>query len=133
RTELNVKTAKSILRNLTKRNIIKGFKYVIDTNKLGISTYRLFLKIHNISLEREAQLMEYMLQNHEIVQLHKTVGDWDLEIDLQALDKNRIRSILMQIREEFKDLVERFNLIEFYQYYQKSYLPQFLFKEEGKK
>ncbi len=133
KTGLNVKTAKSILRNLTKRNIIKGFKYVIDTNKLGINTYRLFLKIHNVSLEREAQLMEYMLHNREIVQLHKTVGDWDLELDLHSLDKSRIRFILMQVREEFKDLIERFNLIEFYQYYQKSYLPQFLFKEEGKR
>ena len=128
--KLNIKTVKSTLKNLTKRNIIKGFKYIIDTNKLNISTCRLFLKLHNLSLERESELMEYMLSIREIVQVNKTVGDWDMEVDIESLDNTRLRYIIIQIRGEFKDLIERFNLIEFYKYYKRSYLPLFLFKED---
>ncbi len=128
---LNVKTARSIFNNLIKRNIIKGFKYILDINKLNINKTRLFLKLHNLSLERETELMGYLLNTKEIVQANKTVGDWDMELDIESLDKNRIRYIIMQIREEFKDLIERFNLIEFYNYYKRSYLPLYLFKEEN--
>lgn len=130
KTELNVKTAKSIIKNLTRRNIIKGFKYNLNTNQLEIYKFRLFLKLHYVSPEREKMLMEFMLKTQSIVQVNKTLGDWDLEIDLESLDKNRARQMIMQLREEFKDLIERFNLIEFYQYYKRSYLPLYLFKEE---
>jgi len=130
KSELNVKTVKSILKNLTKRRIIKGFKYIVDTNKLGISKFRLFLKLHNLTVEREAQLMQYMHNTKEIVQVNKTVGDWDMELDIEAIAKSRIRYIIMQIREEFKDLIESFNLIEFYNYYKRSYLPLYLFENE---
>src|SRR3989344_112674 len=129
-SNLNVKTVKSIIKSLTKRNVIKGFKYNIDKEKLGITAARLFLKLHNASAERELLLMEFMSNTQEIVQLNKTVGDWDIELDLEAADKNGIRFILIKLREEFKDLIERFNLIELNQCHKKSYLPKYIFPEE---
>ncbi len=131
KTDLNVKTVKSILKNLVKRNIIKGFKFNIDTNQLSIDKFRLFLKLHYVSVERENKLLEYMLKTPGIVQVHKTVGDWDLEVDIEALDKNKIRLTIAEMREEFKDLIERFNLIEFYKYHKRTYLPVYLFLKEN--
>ncbi|HLD07114.1 MAG TPA: Lrp/AsnC family transcriptional regulator [Candidatus Nanoarchaeia archaeon] len=130
RAAINVKTAKSVLDGLTRRSIIRGFRYVLDMNAVGITRSRLFLKLHNVSLERENQLMQYMKGAAEIIQVNKTVGDWDMEVDIESLSKSRVRSIILQLREEFKDLIERFNLIEIYQYYKQSYLPAYLFQEE---
>jgi len=131
---LNSKTANTILKSLIQKRFIRGFKYIVDTNKLGIYKSRLFLKLHNVSPEREAQLMSFMLAAKEIVQSHKTVGDWDVEIDIESPDSKKIRYLTIQIREEFKDLIETFNISEFYQYYERSYLPFFLFqKEENQK
>ncbi len=126
---LNIKTAKSILNNLTKRNIIRGCKNLIDKNKLGIHKNRLFLKLHNLDLEHESQLLDYLHDNPEVIQLNKTVGDWDMEIDLESLDKTRTRYIISKLREEFSDLITGFNLIEVYDYYKRTYLPEYLFKE----
>jgi len=127
---LNIKTAKSILNNLTKRNIIRGCKYLIDKNKLGIQKNRLFLKLHNLDLEQESRLLEFLHDNPEVIQLNKTVGDWDMEIDLESLDKSKTRYIISKLREEFSDLITGFNLIEVYDYYKRTYLPEYLFKEE---
>ena len=129
---LNIKTVKSIINNLTKRNIIKGFKHIVNTNELGINKNRLFLKLHNISIDRENEIMEYLLKTKEIVQVNKTVGDWDMEIDIESLDRNKMRNIIMELREEFKDIIEKYNLIEFYSYYKRSYLPLYLFNEDIK-
>ena len=130
KSSLNVKTGKSILINLRTRKIVRGFRYIINTNKLGIHKFRLFLRLHNVSPERDVQLIEYILKIKEVVQINKTVGDWDMELDIEALDKGRIRQLVTQLREEFKEIIERFNLIEFYDYYKRSYLPLFLFNEE---
>lgn len=130
KSSLNVKTGRSILINLKTRKIIRGFEYITNTNKLGIHKFRLFLRLHNVSPERDVQLIEYILKIKEVVQINKTVGDWDMELDIEALDKGRIRQLVTQLREEFKDIIERFNLIEFYDYYKRSYLPLFLFNEE---
>ena len=130
-SSINIKTAVSILKNLENKKIIKGFKYVLDTGKLGINKFRLFLKLHNVSKEREQQLMDFMLKTKEIVQLNKTVGDWDMEVDIESADKNRIRFLTIQIRENFKDIIETFNIIEFSKYYMKSYLPKYLFEKQA--
>ena len=126
-SNLHTKTVKSVLQNLNEKKVIKGFKYVIDNNKLNIYKFRLFLKLHNLIKDREKDLMEYMLKKKEIVQAHKTVGDWDLEIDIESPDKILIRKLTIEIRESFKDIIETFNIMEFYQYYKKSYLPSYLF------
>ncbi len=130
-SNLNIKTTKSILQNLKKRNIIRGFRYILDANKLGIHKFRLFIKLHNLNKEREESLMSYLLITKEIVQAHKTVGDWDLEIDIESFDKARIRKLTIEMRETFKDIIETFNIMEFYHYYKKSYLPKYIFKKEN--
>ena len=102
----------------------------LTTTSLSEKLFILFLKLHNVSPERDLKLLEYLSQTKEIIQINKTVGDWDVEIDIESLDKAHIRYILTQIREEFKDLIENFNIMEFYQVHKKSYLPQYLFNTE---
>jgi len=128
-TQLNIKTVMGISKNLQKRKVIKGFKYNIDTYKLNINKFRLFLNLHNLSQEREEKLMNYLLETNEIVQMNRTVGDWDLEVDIEAMEKSRIRALILQLREEFKDLIQTFNIIEFYQIYKRSFLPKYLFED----
>lgn len=129
-SSINVKTAGSVLANLQKKEIIRGFKYIVNASRLEINRFRLFLNLHNLSQEREVQLSDYLLRTKEIVQVNKTVGDWNMEIDIESFDKTQIRQLITQFREEFKDLIGNFNLIEFYHYYKKSYLPKYLFSEQ---
>lgn len=128
-SDLNIKTVRSILKKLEKNRIIRGFKYTLDTNQLGIYKFRLFLKTHNIIQEREKELLDFMKQNKEIIQLKKTVGDWNIEIDIESMDKTRIRRLIIEIRENFKDIIETFNIMEFYEQFKESYLPKYIFEE----
>ena len=127
---MNVKTVKTTLKHLQKRRIVRGCKHIIDPDKLDLYRFRVFLKLHNLSPEREEEFLDFLLKTREIVQLNKTVGDWDMEVDLESLDRNRIRQLALQLREDFKEIIEDFNVIEFYKYYKKSYLPSYLFEGE---
>ncbi|NQV91226.1 Lrp/AsnC family transcriptional regulator [Candidatus Woesearchaeota archaeon] len=131
-TNLNVKTATKILQNLQNRNIIRGFQHLLDINALGFFRQRWFLKLHNISQERENDLMDYFLKTPEIIQVNKTVGDWDMEVEVESLEKTKVRFLIVQLRENFIDLIENFNNIEFYQYHQRTFLPKYLFQDNVK-
>jgi DNA-binding Lrp family transcriptional regulator len=125
---LNPKTTKSVIASLKKRSIIKGCKYVLNIAKLDISKFRLFLRLHNLTKEREAEFMNYLFQKTEVTTAQKTVGDWDIEIDLESLEKQKIRVAVMELRSRFKDIIANFNMMEFYGYYKRSYLPKYLFE-----
>ena len=124
--KINVKTANSILKRLTQRKILKGYRQLIDTNSIGVYKHRLFLKLHNLSQEKENKLMEHILKTPEIIQVNKTVGDWNMELDLESFDKSRIRYLTVQLREDFGELIETFDIMEFYQYHKKTFLPYYL-------
>jgi len=130
KSKMNVKTAKSIMKKLKKRKIIRGFKYSTDTNKLELNKYRLFLKLHNLSQERETHLKGFLQMTKEVITTNKTVGDWDMEIDIESPSKIKTRSLIVKIREDFKDIIENFNMMEFYDTYKKTFLPRYLFEEE---
>ena len=129
---MNVKTALSVLKILRKRRIIKGFRYLVNTQKMGMEKVRVFLKLHNVSQERDKEMLEFFIHTSEILQVNKTVGDWDMEIDIESSKKAEIRKIIMRLREEFKDIIQNFNMIEFYDVYKRQYLPDYLFEEEQK-
>ena len=68
--------------------------------------------MHNISKEREEELLNYMLKTKEITQINKTVGDWDMEIDIETLDKKIFHSEMCLCRSsEFLDM-ENKKLVE---------------------
>jgi DNA-binding Lrp family transcriptional regulator len=126
---LNVKTLMGDIKRLKEKRIIKAFRQLIDHGRLGISKYRLFLRLHNMSKERDSELLDYLKRALEVIQVNKTVGDWDMEIDIEAFDSTRIRLIITRLREEFKDVIESFNLSEFIKYYKRGYLPAYLFEK----
>lgn len=126
-SKINVKTAVKLLADLSRRKIIRGYKLIVDNSKLNIHRVRLFLKIYSTSQERGDQLMSYLQKTKEIVALNKTIGDWDMEIDMESPDRTAIRRIIVNLREEFKDLIYFFNSTDVYYFYKKSYLPKFLF------
>ncbi len=128
-SSMNVKTLMGEIKRLRERKAIRGFKYLVDGSRLGISKYRLFLRLHNMSKERDSQLLDYFKRTKEVVQVNKTVGDWDMEVDIEAFESSRIRYIISQIREDFKDVLHSFNLMEFMRFHKRSYLPGYLFAD----
>jgi len=128
---LNIKTVMMLLKGLQQRKILRGFQYILNHHFLGIIKQRLFLKLHNLSEQREEQLMHFFLSTPEIVQVHRTIGDWTMEVDIESLDQLRLRQVIRDIREQFKDLIETFTMMEFDRYYYKSFLPRHVVERKG--
>jgi DNA-binding Lrp family transcriptional regulator len=123
-SKINVKTINNLWKKLEEKNIIRGFKYILNIDNLDIYHSRLFLKLHNFDNEKEFELMEYLKNTSEITSAHKTLGDWDFEIDIESFDKTQIRKITIMLREKFSEIIETFNIMEFFHFYKRRYLPK---------
>lgn len=119
---VHVRTSNKLLDGLVSAKVVRGFKYVLDTEKLGISCVLLFFKLHTRAQEREAELLEYCFATKEIVQASKTVGDWDIEIAIESLTSARVRSVITTIRQRFKDIIQTYSFMEMVRCHKRAYL-----------
>ena len=86
----SVNTSKQVvdyrIKRLVKLGVIKGFCTVIDHSKLGYFSFRVYLKLRNISPTKQKEMLQYLNNNNDIWWLVTIDGDWD--IDFVVLVKN---------------------------------------------
>jgi len=128
KTTLNVRTILSIMKRLKEMKIIRGYKaeYNIYSNE-GIRN-RITLKLHNLNTLREKELVRHCLYQPNIVAINKTIGPWDIEIDVETKNTQEFRKVYLEIREKFIDIIQTFNYFTVLDVYQKSYIPKSYFE-----
>src|SRR3989338_168581 len=63
------------INKLTEEGIIKSFNAVIDTGKLGFLSFRLLLKFYNLSPAKEKEIVDYLLNNKNLIWLVQAEGN----------------------------------------------------------
>ena len=90
----------------------------------------MIIKYHNVSSEVENELVDYLKTHPNIVGVVKTLGEWDLEIEIEADNEKELRRIEMKIRQEFALLIQQIESIPLYRSYKKNFFPRFLIENE---
>ncbi|MCF7861759.1 Lrp/AsnC family transcriptional regulator [Candidatus Woesearchaeota archaeon] len=129
RSQMNIKTVISRLRIL-QEELILGYKTEFDMNRFGIYKNRITLKLHNINVLTEQNLLKFCVQNPHIITLNKTMGLWDIEIDIETPDMVKFREIFFMIREQFKDIIQSFNYFRIFNTPFRKYVPSSYWSEK---
>jgi len=119
---INIKTVISVIKSLKSKKIIRACKSALDMEKCNLINNKIALKLHNIEPERENRMLDFCLNNPNIVKLSKTIGAWDVEIDVETSSPTDFREIYLKIREEFKDVIRSFNSYRMYRMFKHKYL-----------
>ncbi|MBU1201460.1 MAG: Lrp/AsnC family transcriptional regulator [Nanoarchaeota archaeon] len=130
KTSLNVRTVINIIKKLESSNVIRGFKAEIDVYKIGYVKNRIILKLHNTNVVSEQRLLNHCIENPNITTFSKTIGSWDIEIDVEAEDNLDFRKIYLEIREKFKDIIQSFNYFSLLDVHKRKYIPDVYFEEQ---
>ncbi|MBD3259050.1 winged helix-turn-helix transcriptional regulator [Candidatus Woesearchaeota archaeon] len=72
------------IKELEKKSLIQGYYAVLDITKMGYTYWRVFLKYHSISPEKEKEIMDYLRQNPAVGWVAVGDGRWDLTIVIWA-------------------------------------------------
>ncbi len=87
------------LKRLEREGVIKGYRVIVDMEKLNYTHYKADFNLLDMSKHGE---MEKFARNHpNIFYLNKTVGWYDYEIEIYAQSPREFFDIIDEIREKF--------------------------------
>ena len=95
-------TVSNKIKNLEKNGIIMGYRAQIDLSKIDCVNY--FLEIYLNTNENFNEIESWANSNKNVVWLQKVIGTCDLEIEVEARDKNEFKKLLDELRSKFKNI-----------------------------
>jgi len=117
-------TVISHLKQLEKKEVIKGYRMILDMKKLGFIENKILIKFHTISVDRENQLSDFCKAHQNITEFVKTFGEWDMEITVETKTKEEFRNIFIALREKFSDVIADFDNFTVVRTYKKQMMPE---------
>ncbi len=124
--ELTPKTIINRIKELKKRNIIKGFRMLVDPREINRTAIILLIKYHNVSTKLENNLVNYLKMHPYVTSLVKTLGEWDIEIMIETEDMIQFKKVEREIRSKFGLLIQNIESLQLEKTYKMTYFPKFL-------
>lgn len=112
------------IKRLQEDGIIKGFFARIDSSRLGIIIFRTFLRLYNLSPEKEKELTGFIVSNPRVGWCVKVYGNYDLNFIYWASGTNDFSLFMDEFSERFGNFIEHkwVSVFDIYQQFPKLYL-----------
>ncbi|MBI2146719.1 Lrp/AsnC family transcriptional regulator [Candidatus Woesearchaeota archaeon] len=110
RLGLNVKTIITKINDLEQRKIIQGYIVIIDQKKLGLQYFKIDISFQDHSDEQYKRVLEYCKNNKYVVNLMKSVGDWEIELEAEAETVGEIYQLAKDLRTRFPTIIKKVDL-----------------------
>jgi len=111
------------LKKLVKEGIIMQYRVLIDLQKIGHRLYKLILRLHSLTAEKEKALMAYVAFHPNGVQYLKTAGSWDAELEFEVKDEDELYRLLLEIRAKFSDVIRDYETLFIPEEHKLNYFP----------
>ena len=96
------------IRKLQSDGVIKKFVTFINTVSLGYTHYRVFLKLYNMDIESEKEIIKLLVKNSNVRWVASISGKYDLSFSVLAKDSVDFLNIYSKIeKEKGRDIIEK--------------------------
>lgn len=86
RTKMSKQLVKYRIERLEKEGFIKGYFTMIDTSRLGFTTFRVYFKFRNLTPEKKSKIINYLKEQKSIWAVVLIAGDWDIALGISVKD-----------------------------------------------
>jgi DNA-binding Lrp family transcriptional regulator len=108
-----LKTSPQVVKNrlkaLEKSKVIQGYRALIDVSFLGYRYYKSYISLTHT--DRIKELHQFCLQHPNILNVNRTIGGSDFELELQAKSFDEFYSVMNKIRKEFAGMIEDYEFV----------------------
>jgi len=98
---LSVDTVTQRIKKLEKEGIISGYGVLLNPDPLSLVSYKVLLFLNALPNEKFDALVKTLHMDTRVVHVIKTLGEWDLEIDLEISDFRECRNTVMELTRKF--------------------------------
>lgn len=111
------------IKELKKLGLIQGFKPLIHLENTSYSGYKALVKFHNITEEKEKEIINYLKISPKVVGVIRLIGLWDFEIEFEVDKNEEMLKITRNFRDKFKAVIKEFEVIPLFHEYKYNFLP----------
>ena len=104
---LDVKTIQNKIKKFEKMKLIQGYTTFFDLNKIGLKFFKIFIYIQEKSEQEYNALFEYCAQLKNVIHIIKTIGSWELELEIEAEDIDYIHKLTKDIMNKFPNIIKK--------------------------
>jgi len=111
------------IKKLTKDKILSQYRISINLDKIEHKLYKIILRLHSPTQEKEKQLITYVASHTHGTQYLKLVGSWDVELEFEVKDEEQLHEILLEIRNRFSEIIRDYDTLLVHQEHKLNYFP----------
>lgn len=108
-----LKTSPQVINNhikkLEKLGVIQGYRALIDVSFLGYRYYKSYINL--VDTEKLKEFESFCAQHPNILNVNRTIGGRDYEIELQAMSFNEFEKIMNEIRDNFPGMIDDYEFV----------------------
>ena len=116
---VSTKTIINVKKRLEAKKILKGYTCTPNFSGYGINRYLVFLKISGGGLGKVSQLVEFCKLNKNVVELFKTMGEYQVILSVEELKRS---NLVLELRSKF--MVDDFLIVHIDNIKQNSFFPK---------
>ena len=112
------------INELERNETILGYNTLININNLGYTTYDIYLKFRNTSLETEQEIIHSLIKNKDVWLVAKVEGNINLSILISTKTPEEFNAIWTSIYEKIKPhiTINRIAILLEYHHFTRGYL-----------
>jgi len=123
--KLNVSsdTIRYRINNLKKSGLITGFGVKVNFEIINYEYSIISLKLQNMDNEKYKRLETFCKLNKNVVIFIKTVGDHDVELEVETKNRNELDELIKNLRDSFILEIKDYEIFEVIKEYRMTYYP----------
>lgn len=99
------------MKRLEKEGYILGYTAWFDAKRLGFNYYKFLIGFRSITKEKERQFLKYCHSHDNVIFINKTIGSWDIEIDIIVKDNTELHEFTREIKTKFGHIIGKHTFI----------------------
>ena len=111
KTKLNVGTVQSKIKDLEKSGIIQGYTTFINLNKTNLKFFKLSIHLNKYGKKEFNELLNYCKANKNVLHLIKSIGDWELEVELESDNLDYVYEFVDELKTKFPNVIKKTDLV----------------------
>ena len=108
-----IKTSKQLIsykiKKLEENKIIEGYHAVIDTSRLGFTTYRVYLKFQSLTTTKKEEILSFLTDLNEVTILLTIDGKWDVGFAVMVKNIYDFYNVWDKIM-QYKNFIELYHI-----------------------
>lgn len=96
------------IKEMMKRKIILAFSIELNQDTIDYDYYKVIFYLKSLTRQKENAFIEFCRSQGNIIYYIKTLGPWELELEIEAKNHKELNKIMNSIRKEFGDIIKSY-------------------------